>query len=80
VLLLLELWGGSKMKLPLRSAAIKAQCEELLLIGNLTPLVIPPICDAVPPSDVIGALVQTGGLIALVQTGGTVALVQTGTV
>jgi len=35
------------MKLPLRSAAITAQCSELITIPNLTPLVIPPICDDV---------------------------------
>ncbi len=35
------------MKLPLRSAAIKAQCEGIINIPNLVPITVPPICDDV---------------------------------
>ena len=65
------------MKLPLRSAAIKSQCEGLSFIDDLTPLVIPPICDVTPPTGG-SALVQTSTLSALVQTGTLSALIQTG--
>ncbi len=34
------------MKLPLRAAAISAQCETIINIENLVSLTIPPICDA----------------------------------
>ena len=64
------------MKLPRSTGAIKAQCEDLILINNLIPLVVPPICDSVPPTDG-SALVQTDTLSALVQTDTLSALVQT---
>lgn len=32
------------MKSPRSTAAIKAQCEELISIPNLVPVTVPPIC------------------------------------